>query len=327
MKEKVLACLNERRGSSVSGQELADSLGVTRAAVWKAITALREEGWPIASATNRGYQLAGDADVLDAASVASRLEGPLAQTLRVEYLPTTPSTNSALRSRAAEAEGLVLVAAAQTEGRGRLGRSFYSPEGTGLYLSVLLHPALEARQAPLLTAAAAVAAARAAETLCGEPVQIKWVNDLLLHGKKVCGILTEASMDLEGGGLEYVVVGVGFDLCVPAGGWPAELAQTAGSLLTGAAPPPGARSALAAEFLKHFWPMYRALPSCDFLEGYRSRQAAVGRTVEVLRPGMPIRQAAALEVDDACRLVVRYLDGPRETAALNSGELRIKIEE
>ena len=321
VKEQVLACLNQQRGSSVSGQELARRLGVTRAAVWKAITALRQEGWPIDSATNRGYRLAGEADVLDAAAVSARLTVPL----RVEVLSTTPSTNGALRARGGEPEGLVLVAAAQTEGRGRMGRAFYSPEGTGLYLSVLLHPVLETHQTPLLTAAAAVAAAEAAESLCGRPVQIKWVNDLLLDGKKVCGILTEASMDLEGGGLEYAVLGVGFDVCAPAGGWPPELQAVAGSLLPDAAPPPGARAALAAAFLNRFWPLYQALPSCDFLPDYRARQAALGRTVEVRRPGSVPRQAVALEVDDNCRLVVRYLDGSRETAALNSGELRINL--
>ena len=95
VKEQVLACLNQQRGSSVSGQELARRLGVTRAAVWKAITALRQEGWPIDSATNRGYRLAGEADVLDAAAVSARLTVPL----RVEVLSTTPSTNGALRAR------------------------------------------------------------------------------------------------------------------------------------------------------------------------------------------------------------------------------------
>ena len=96
-------------------------------------------------------------------------------------------------------------------------------------------------------------------------MQITGVNDLLLAGKKVCGILTEASMDLEGGGLEYAVLGVGFDVCTPAGGWPPDGPEGAGSLLPDAAPPPGARAALAAAFLNRFWPLYQALPSCDFL--------------------------------------------------------------
>lgn len=323
VRDQVLALLDAHRGEYYSGQELAGRLHVTRAAVWKAITALREEGYRIEAATNRGYALAASTDLLTAQAVARALTPGAAAALRVEVCQTVSSTNSALRDRAVgEAEGLVLVAGEQTAGRGRLGRAFYSPPGSGVYLSLLLRPALAAPDAVLLTAAAAVAAARAAETLLERPgaVQIKWVNDLLLDGRKICGILTEAQLSLESGGLDYAVLGAGFNLAPPAGGWPPELAPVAGSLWGDA--PPGARARLAAAFLNEFWPLYLGLPGKPFLAEYRARQAVLGRRVEVVGGAQPPRPATALSIDDACRLVVRYDDGT--TAALAGGEVSVK---
>lgn len=323
VRTQVLALLDAHRGSYYSGQELADRLQVTRAAVWKAITALREEGYQILAAPNRGYALAPAADVLTADAIRRALTPAAAGALRVEVVRTVPSTNAAVRDRAWEAEGLVLVAEEQTAGRGRMGRPFYSPPGSGVYMSLLLRPALAAPNAVLLTAAAAVAAAQAAETVLGEKdrVQIKWVNDLLLDGKKICGILTEAQLSLESGGLDYAVLGVGFNTAPPPGGWPQELAGIAGSLLAG--PSPGARAQLAAAFLNAFWPLYQHLEERAFLPAYRARQAALGRRVEVLQGAAPPRPADALSIDDACRLVVRFDDG--STAALTSGEVRIQL--
>lgn len=321
VKSRVLATLAAQPGQFFSGQSLAEHLGVSRAAVWKAIEALRAEGIGVEAAPNRGYALSPQADVLTADAVAAR---DLLAALQVSVVDEAESTNAAVRARAADGapEGLVLIAKAQTQGRGRLGRTFYSPAGTGLYLSVLLRPALAAPQAPLLTALAAVAAAEAAEDLCGQPVRIKWVNDLLCGGKKVCGILTEAAMSLESGGLDYVVLGAGFNLAAPAGGWPPELAQTAGALF--AAPPPaGARAALAAAFLQRFWALYQGFDKAAFLPQYRRRQAVLGRRVEVLAPGAPPRAATALAIDDDCRLVVRFADDGA-TAALPGGEVRVR---
>lgn len=327
VKEQVLAQLASRRGRYCSGQELADELQVTRAAVWKAITALREEGFAIDAVTNRGYALSPDADVLSAKGICGALPPDVRAALRVETSPCVPSTNTVLRERAAGGapEGLVLAAREQTAGRGRMGRGFYSPAGSGLYLSILLRPALAAAEAVQLTAAAAVAAARAAETVRQTPgaVRIKWVNDLLLDGRKICGILTEAQLSLESGGLDYAVLGVGFNLTPPAGGWPAELDGIAGSLFDGPAPP-GARTALAAAFLAEFWPLYRALAARPFLAEYRERQAVLGRRVEVWQGAQPPRAAQALAIDDACRLVVRYEDDGT-AAALPGGEVRVRV--
>ena len=231
VKQEVLAALDAARGRYISGQELAAQLGVSRTAVWKAVAALRRDGIPIKAVTNRGYTLAQSVDVLNAAAVAAQLDEATVKALQIEVVDRLPGTNAALRSRAdaGAREGLVLIAQAQSAGRGRGGHSFYSPPG-GLYMSILLRPEIGARQAVGLTAMAAVAAARAAERLCGVPITIKWVNDLWKNGKKVCGILTEAALDLESGMLDYAVLGLGFNVAAPADGWPEDLRDVAGAL-------------------------------------------------------------------------------------------------
>ena len=184
VKQEVLAALDAARGRYISGQELAAQLSVSRTAVWKAVAALRRDGIPIKAVTNRGYTLAQSVDVLNATAVAAQLDEATVKALQIEVVDRLPGTNAALRSRAdaGAREGLVLIAQAQSAGRGRGGHSFYSPPG-GLYMSILLRPEIGARQAVGLTAMAAVAAARAAERLCGVPITIKWVNDLWKNGK------------------------------------------------------------------------------------------------------------------------------------------------
>ena len=297
VKQEVLAALDAVRGRYISGQELAAQLGVSRTAVWKAVAALRRDGIPIKAVTNRGYTLAQSVDVLNAAAVAVQLDEATVKALQIEVVDRLPGTNAALRSRAdaGAREGLVLIAQAQSAGRGRGGHSFYSPPG-GLYMSILLRPEIGARQAVGLTAMAAVAAARAAERLCGVPITIKWVNDLWKNGKKVCGILTEAALDLESGMLDYAVLGLGFN----------------------------ARAALAAAFLNAFWPLYRAGPRSGYLDEYRRRQALTGQRVLVTpRRGTP-RAAQVQGIDDECKLVVRF-DGESRPAALNSGEVSVRL--
>ena len=305
VKADVLAALDAARGKYISGQELAQQLGVSRTAIWKAVAALRADGIPVAAVTNRGYILSPAADVLNAAAVTALLAPGTAKTLQVEVVDRLPGTNAALRARAEDGapEGLVLIAQAQSAGRGRGGHSFFSPQG-GLYLSILLRPEIGLRQA-VRTAMAAVAACRAAEKVSGAKLRIKWVNDLWRDGRKVCGILTEAALDMESGMLDYAVLGLGFNITAPSDGWPAELQDVAGALFDDA-PPPGARAALAAAFLNEFWALYHGVPKPEYLPEYRARQALLGQTVTVTpRNGTP-RKAEALDIDEDCRLVVRF---------------------
>ncbi len=239
--------------------------------------------------------------------------------LQVRIVESCDSTNSALKRDAGALPGdSVLIALGQTGGRGRLGRSFYSPPGHGLYMSLLLRPALSRDDLTLLTPAAAVAVCRAVEGLFGVKAGIKWVNDVYIRGKKVCGILTEAVFDPQGG-LAHVVLGLGVNLTPPPGGFPAELASVAGAVLE--TDRPGALTALAAAVLSEFYAIYTALPAYDLHAAYAPRLLYVGRDVLVSR-GDGARKARVLGSDGRCRLLVRYEDGGQE--ALSGGEITLR---
>jgi len=316
VREELLRLLNNERGVYHSGAALARALGVSRNAVWKAAESLKAVGVPLRSEPRQGYLLPRDADTLTKFSVEQALRGAAAG-LSIQVEQEVSSTNTLLKERAAAGapHGAVLIAGAQKSGRGRMGRAFFSPGGTGLYLSVLLRPTLLAEDALLLTAAAAVAAAEAAEELSGRSCAIKWVNDIFCNGKKVCGILTEAALDLESGGLEYAVVGAGFNLSPPPGGFPEDLLPVAGALFDGPTPPDG-RARLAAGFLRRFLCSYQGLPDPAFLDGYRARSLLTGRRVAL--SSHPGEAFTVTGIDERCRLLVR--DGQGRFRAVASGE-------
>ena len=202
-----------------------------------------------------------------------------------------------------------------------MGRSFYSPPGTGIYMSLLLRPHTDAQRATLVTASAAVAVAEAIEQLAGEPVQIKWVNDVLFHGRKVCGILTEAAMDFESGLIDYVVPGIGVNTAVPAEGFPEELQGIAGAAF-GIEQVPELRCRLAAEILNRFMGYYACLGSRACYEAYKSRSVVIGKDVQLLSPGKEALPARVLDIDEDFALVVRTKDG--QVQRVNAGEISLR---
>ena len=179
-KDRVLTLLCACRGSYLSGEELAESLNLSRAAVWKAISALRAGGYPIEGQPSRGYRLLPGGDILSLGGIESRLDSR--EAWKIEVLDQVTSTNALLKARADQGapEGTVLVAASQTLGRGRLGRKFYSPADTGVYLSALLRRDWPPAAARCLTTLAAAAAAQAVEQVSGREAGIKWVNDIFI---------------------------------------------------------------------------------------------------------------------------------------------------
>lgn len=323
-KEKLLALLEDSKGTFFSGEEIARTLQVSRAAVWKAVNALREDGYTIDAATNKGYRLSPDSDILSPQGIRRFLK-PEYRDLDLTVLPTAPSTNALVREKANQGrpEGCVIIACEQTDGRGRYGRQFFSPIDSGVYLSLLLRPtAYSPQQATCLTAAAAAAMCQAIEAVTGQQPGIKWVNDIFLHGKKVCGILTEAAVGLETGTLNYMVLGAGVNLYPPAEGFPEEIQPIAGSVLERSCPE--AKNRLVGEFLNRFGDFYTH-PECrTYLEDYRSRSLAIGQNVTVLSAGRAV-SAYAYGIDDDFRLLVRYENG--DTEALSYGEIRIQLAE
>ena len=218
-RQALLQALSAAGGSYVSGQQLAETLGVSRAAVHKAAAALTAQGYALEAAPRRGYRLAGG-DPFCAEAIGD-YPAPI-------YLyDTLESSNRTAKLLALDGapHGTLVLTAHQSAGRGRLGRRFESPAGKGVYCSVLLRPEMPAANAQTATISAAVAVCRAVKKLCGLELAVKWVNDLYYQGRKVCGILTEAGTDLESGQLEWLVVGIGLNLTSTAADWPEELAR------------------------------------------------------------------------------------------------------
>lgn len=245
--------------------------------------------------------------------------------LHLQVFESVSSTNTLLRSMAEQGapEGTCLIAGEQTAGRGRQGRSFYSPSGGGVYMSVLLRPTMSAAMATDITAAAAVAAAQTVELLTGESAGIKWVNDVVFHGKKVCGILTEGAIDPSAQRLRWAVMGIGINVNAPEGGFPPEIREVAGAIFEKSAIPEG-RCRIAAGVLDRFWHFYQTLGSEECWREYEARSLVLGRRIRVLSPGVDPKEAIAKGIERDYSLRVEYSDGT--LGLLHSGEVSIRPE-
>lgn len=331
LKNTLLEALLTSPEESLSGSALAARLGVSRAAIWKAAAQLREEGYTIEAGPNRGYRLVADNDRLNEPSIRHRRAGTAPEAgpalgRDIRLYAALPSTNDKAKELAntGAADGTVVIADSQSAGKGRRGRSFFSPPGSGLYFSVILRPRLTGEQAALITSAAAVAAARAVERTAPLPegtVGIKWVNDLYIRGLKICGILTEAALDLESGLLDYAVLGIGINTAPMT--FPENLRHIATSV-SNECGHPVSRSALAAcllDELERELPAVGARPPYRFLEENRRRSVVLGREVLVTR-GDETFAARAVEIDGEGGLVVQTPDG---TQTLRSGEVSLHL--
>ena len=322
VKHNLLSALERHRGEEISGQELADLLHVSRAAVWKAAKALEAEGYGIDALPGRGYRLRPDSDQLSAEGIRLHLPAEYAN-CAVEAVQEIASTNQTAKRQALEPgpERCLLAANAQTDGRGRLQKRFFSPADTGLYLSLTLRRTRSYSDMVPVTMAAAVAAVRVLERRTDRHPAIKWVNDLYIRGRKICGILTEAALDLESGLLDYAVLGIGINTAPIS--FPEELHRTATSV-SNECGRPVSRSALAAcllDELERELPGVGEPPPCRFLEESRRRSVIVGRDVLVTK-GNETFSARALEIDDEGGLVV---ETPAGRQTLRSGEVSVHL--
>lgn len=319
IKLRVLEALEAAKGESVSGESLARTLLVSRAAVWKAINELRRDGYRISAVTNRGYCLSNESDLLSAEGIRPLLPKEYPGGLLSFHAVVDSTNQEAKRLAAAGApHGTCVVANRQTAGKGRRGRSFCSPPDSGIYLSMVLRPALTSAEAVLVTAAAAVEVSRAILEVCGVEVGIKWINDLFLRGKKVGGILTEAVSDLETGLVEFIVLGVGINVYQNPGEFPLELGEVVGALSDGKTR--FSRNALAAALVSRLYRIDSLLSSLSFLDEYRSRSIVLGRPVVLRDSG---EEALAESIDDQARLHLRMKDGSERV--LWNGEISIRL--
>ena len=322
MDRERIAALLAGAGGHLSGEEMSRTLGVTRAAVWKEIDALRREGWPIQSSTRKGYCLSGPPPALSAAYINAKLPtGSLfAGKVRVEDL--VDSTNTRLKARAASLPaGAVLIAEEQTGGRGTHGRSFQSPRGDGLYRSALLRPSAALSDLFTLTGWVAVAARDGVARASGAPVEIKWLNDLYLHGRKLCGILTELAFLGESAEPDYVVVGMGINMNQTAETFRAQGLEGIAASLAGEGYPVE-RNHLAICLLCALDEMVRDFPEkqADYLERYRAHCITLGRRVSFETEDGVLTGAAA-GIDGKFGLQVAGDDGKEYT--VSSGTVKM----
>lgn len=246
---------------------------------------------------------------------------------RLDLREETDSTNTVVKRKGIEGEpeGYLCVADHQTAGKGRLGRTFVSPD-SGLYMSLLLRPAMSAADTLRITPAAAVAAAEAITALCGRPAEIKWVNDIYMGGRKICGILTESVLSQDGDGIALAVLGIGVNIALPKDGFPAEIEAIAGAIYPYGEAPEGFRERLCAEIWNRFLPYYADLKSPELLKRYRELSFLPGKRVRVIETTSDPSRYRIATVDgitDDYGLAVTFDDGTRKVLA--TGEVSLKL--
>ena len=313
-KEKVLELLYKHDGY-VSGEEIARAAGVGRNSVWKAVNSLKEQGYNIVTGAG-GYMLCGG--VFNEFAIKQYLNRE--HKIHIYKQETSSNTVAKVLCQGGEAEGSVVVVESQTQGRGRMGRSFISESENGLYMSVILRPSIPADRCVNVTVMCAVAVKEAIESLTDRRCGIKWVNDIYIGEKKCCGILTEASFDFESGSLQYVVVGIGVNLCPPKGGFDKEIEEIACGVYENECPK-DFKEKLCAQIINRLFYHYERFEKGEYIKEYKNASIIIGESVEV-RVGDTVTYGVAVDIDDNANLIVRDENG--ETHSFNSGEARVR---
>ena len=319
MKAAILKILRET-GDYVSGQEICEKLGVSRTAVWKVIRQLQEEGYQVDAARSRGYRIIDGPDVMTAEEVESLLDTEWAGK-PVVYYPETDSTNIRIRHLGDEGapHGTLAVADRQTAGRGRRGRTWESPGGSCIYMSILLRPDLAPEKAPMLTLVMACGVAEGIMDCADVKVQIKWPNVIIVSGKKLRGILTEMSTQVDY--INHVTVGVGINVNVQ--NFPEEI-QTATSLLSETGTQTK-RAPVIAAVMKHFEENYKIFMQTEDMSGLMKKYSSLlvnqGREVLILEKDAEYK-AYAEGINQKGELVVRREDGTVENIC--AGEVSVR---
>jgi BirA family biotin operon repressor/biotin-[acetyl-CoA-carboxylase] ligase len=320
LKNSVLQLLEENRRQCLSGQQIAVKLSVSRSAVWKAITLLRRDGYQIHATTNKGYQLADSNDFLSAEGMIPFLKEEYKGNSIFIY-KSTDSTNQQAKLKAIDGakHGTVVMAEMQTAGKGRLGRSFHSPAGAGIYMSIILRPETDATNAVLITTAAAVAVCKAVKNVCDVSPCIKWLNDVFLDNKKICGILSEAVTNCENGMVESVVVGIGINFKADPS-LPDELKDIVGSIFQ-ANQLTATRNHLAAAVINEMLDLSKTFTDREFLKEYKELSFVLGESIKYYKDNI-WHEATAIDIADNGGLIVKDRNGNIQT--LFSGEISVR---
>lgn len=322
VKNKVLYILESDKGRFFSGQDLADDLKVSRTAIWKAINTLKIEGYQIISDSNKGYSLLSTSDLLSKEAISLYLDKEYKDIPIIVY-KSIESTNTEAKLLAIQGaiHGTTVIAEEQTKGRGRFGRDFFSPAKTGIYMSIILKPVLNIKNSVLVTTAAAVAVCDALEDYTSETPMIKWVNDIFISDKKVCGILTEAVTNFESGTIDSIVLGIGINVKTSPKEFPTDLQSVAGSIFeSNDSFDNFIRNQLAAKIINNVFKTITNLEDKSFMKKYKERSMVLGENILYMKNNS-WHEAYALDIDDKGALVI-YQEGQKLT--LNSGEVSIR---
>lgn len=319
MKAEILAMLRESDGY-VSGQELCNKFGVSRTAIWKAINQLKDMGYEIEAVPNKGYHLVSAPDVMNGAEIKSLLHTEWAGQ-ELFCFDEIDSTNTKAKELAEQGypSGTLVVADRQIAGRGRRGRSWDSPAGIGIFMTLLLKPDINPNNASMLTLVAALATAQAISDVTGAEAKIKWPNDIVINGKKVCGILTEMSAQFDY--INHIVIGIGIN--VHNESFPEEIRETASSLLLESGKRIH-RADLIARFLERFEAGYAIFLQTEDLEGlmkdYNALLVNIQKQVRILDPKEPF-EGKAIGVTKRGELIV---DTWESRKLVSSGEVSVR---
>lgn len=320
MKEEILRLLRNADGY-ISGQELCNRFGVSRTAVWKAINQLKEAGYEIEAQQNKGYRLMAAPDLMTEAEIKSLMHTEWVAK-EVLYFDTIDSTNTKAQELAEKGyqSGTLVVADKQESGKGRRGRSWVSPSGTGIFMTLMIKPDINPNNASMLTLVAALAVAKAITSVTGEEAMIKWPNDIVVNGKKVCGILTEMNAQFDY--INHIVVGIGIN--VHNESFPEEISQMASSLMIEAGGKRFHRAQIIAETMSYFEQYYDTFLKTQDLSAlvreYDKLLVNRNKSVRVLDPKEPF-DGKAMGITSKGELIV---DTWESRKLVSSGEVSVR---
>ncbi|GAA3013275.1 biotin--[acetyl-CoA-carboxylase] ligase [Tetragenococcus solitarius] len=312
-KQKILSILRKNR-EVVSGEKLADTLGVSRTAIWKAIHELEKKGYRIEHFPN-GYRYL-TSDVLEKELISSKMLPASSIFIKKETGSTMDDAKVAALNQ--QISPALFIAEKQLGGHGRFGRPFFSPTGQ-IYMSLLLSPNQTFEELPQYTILAAVALSLAIDHYTGKQTQIKWVNDIYLEGKKICGILSEATSGFETGRINHVILGCGINFSIEPESFPDRLQAKAGSIFP-KGNPPITRNQLIQLIWQYFFELLDGLPDKQYIEVYRKKSFVLGKTVQFNQQGNTY-SGKATQITDTGELVVQTNQGVK---TLSSGEISLK---
>ncbi|MDD5021972.1 MAG: biotin--[acetyl-CoA-carboxylase] ligase [Endomicrobiaceae bacterium] len=320
LKNKIIEILETNRETHISGQALADKLSVSRTAVWKAINLLKKEGYLIDATTNNGYTLKQQSDILSSEGIKLYLSKKY-KNFPVYVYKIIDSTNTQAKKMLTNGamHGTIITAEEQSAGRGRFDRKFFSPPKTGVYMTVVLKPQKNVSDVQLITVAAAVSVLRAVKKLTGIELDIKWVNDIFLNNKKICGILTEAIVDFESCMAESLIVGIGINISTTYDNFPNDIKKVATSLF----PKNISRNNLIAEIVNNLIELCDNLTDKNLINEYKEHSIVLGKQITYLKNNNKLT-GKVIDINDKGNLIIKLPNG--KTTILESGEVSIGSE-